>query len=200
MSSIDSLKTRLLKNSKWNGECLESTYKGRSQSGYALVKYKYSTTGAHRISWIVNFGDIPEGLWVLHKCDNPICVRPEHLFLGTAKENTDDMIKKGRNNYQGRTIFTEEEVNEAIEMRRNGMILRKIAEKLNTNISTLSAFFLRTSSKEKVKDFYAKPKYPLEIRKKAFELRKSGVKCKDIQKMLDIPKKTLSNIFKKGID
>ena len=51
---------------------------------------------AHRVSWLLSLGHIPEGLLVLHKCDNRICVRPNHLFLGTYKDNTQDAIKKGR--------------------------------------------------------------------------------------------------------
>lgn len=51
---------------------------------------------AHRFSWIINGGFIPEGYCILHKCDNPPCVRPDHLFLGTNSDNTHDAIRKGR--------------------------------------------------------------------------------------------------------
>lgn len=51
---------------------------------------------AHRFSWKLHFGPIPSGMNVLHKCDNTICVNPEHLFLGTALDNTQDMIRKNR--------------------------------------------------------------------------------------------------------
>lgn len=50
----------------------------------------------HRISWVLNFGKILNNLWVLHKCDNPSCVNPDHLWLGTSQENTHDREKKGR--------------------------------------------------------------------------------------------------------
>lgn len=60
------------------------------------VKGKSITMRAHRFSYEWHVGIIESGLFVLHKCDNRRCVNPDHLFLGTAKDNYDDMVRKGR--------------------------------------------------------------------------------------------------------
>lgn len=64
--------------------------------GYGYFKLGRKMQGAHRASWLINCGSIPGGLFVLHKCDNPPCVNPRHLWLGTAKDNTRDMFDKNR--------------------------------------------------------------------------------------------------------
>ena len=64
-------------------------------SGYGLFKSKGVQRGAHRYSWLIEYGVWPTPC-CLHKCDNPPCIRPDHLFEGSNKENTADMISKGR--------------------------------------------------------------------------------------------------------
>lgn len=75
--------------------CLE-WQAARIRSGYGVVWADKRLTYAHRFAWQQTFGAIPDGLRVLHHCDNPPCVRPDHLFLGTAADNSRDMVRKGR--------------------------------------------------------------------------------------------------------
>lgn len=76
----------------------------RNNRGYGKRTIGRRSYYAHRWAWIEAHGPIPDGLFVLHHCDNPACCEITHLFLGTAKDNTADMIAKGR--YRGGSDLT----------------------------------------------------------------------------------------------
>lgn len=68
----------------------------RNEDGYGRLYTAGENWFTHRYSWVLHNGPIPDGLWVLHHCDNPPCIRPDHLFLGTAATNVADMVAKDR--------------------------------------------------------------------------------------------------------
>jgi hypothetical protein len=80
-------------------KCHEWT-KAKSKEGYGKHTVNYKTVAAHRYIWEQVNGPIPKGKLVLHKCDNRCCVNPDHLFLGSQKDNCQDCMIKGRMNQQ----------------------------------------------------------------------------------------------------
>ncbi len=68
----------------------------KDKNGYGQFRVNNKTYKSHRISWILENGDIPENYCICHSCDNPLCCNPNHLFLGTHKDNIADRDKKGR--------------------------------------------------------------------------------------------------------
>jgi len=75
----------------------------KSEDGYGYFRFDGGMRKAHRMSWLFTNGEIPEGMFVCHSCDNPSCVNPEHLWLGTNQDNQDDMNEKGRHGFTKRT-------------------------------------------------------------------------------------------------
>jgi HNH endonuclease len=68
----------------------------KAAAGYGHIRYQYRIYQAHRLSFEFHNGPIPEGMDVCHRCDNPTCTKPDHLFIGTASDNMLDAYQKGR--------------------------------------------------------------------------------------------------------
>lgn len=84
-------------NSEFITECgCQIWTAGADGNGYGQFRFEGKLIGSHRASWIASRGPIPNGLHVLHRCDTPPCINPDHLFLGTPADNVADMIRKGR--------------------------------------------------------------------------------------------------------
>ena len=91
---------------------------------------------AHRMAWTLEVGKIPKGMQVLHHCDNPACVNPDHLFLGTNQDNVDDKMKKGRH---GRLLG---ESNPASKLTEEDVkLLRKLRAEQNYTYERLGKMF-----------------------------------------------------------
>jgi|SRR5262245_6530410 len=114
--------------------CWLWTARGRVGKGYGKFSVARGFNQlAHRIAWILARGPIPEGLHVLHGCDNKLCVRPDHLFLGTNADNVADMVRKGRQSCGSRksnAVLTNEKVLEIRRLRADtGLSYRKIGQR-----------------------------------------------------------------------
>lgn len=111
-------------------------------TGYGMFYINGKIVKAHRASWQLYFGEIPPSMLVLHKCDNRKCINPRHLFLGNHKDNSQDMIKKGRNRpvigeAHGMSRLKEPQVSEIKKLIKSGMAQRKIAAKFFISAATV---------------------------------------------------------------
>jgi len=110
---------------------------------YEKISKNGKRTLISRVMWIDKHGPIPNGKEIRHKCDNPLCINPEHLEIGTHYENMQDMVKRGRckGSHPGSenpsAKLTESDVLKIIKMRKNGKLLIELAKKYNVSLSCI---------------------------------------------------------------
>jgi len=105
---------------------------------YMNLDKKEISVRPHRFSYMIFKGEIPDGLLICHSCDNPACVNPQHLFLGTQKINIQDALKKERMNgpkgtKQWLAKFKDDDIREIRKLKSSGMNGNQIAKKYNVN-------------------------------------------------------------------
>ena len=128
----------------WTANCTKDS-KGRRR--YGLIGAGRRGEGmlyAHRVSWEIHNGPIPNGLQVLHRCDNPQCVNPSHLFLGTQLDNMHDMVRKGRRGVTGpksgagaKSTLSSADLYRLRKDVQSGARLPEIADKYSVCVSTV---------------------------------------------------------------
>jgi DNA-binding transcriptional regulator YiaG len=123
-----------------SGECwIWTAFRSK---GYGMFQLKGKAEGAHRIAYTLAYGPIPEGMFVCHACDNPPCVRPDHLWLGTIQDNNRDRDQKGRADYDGEknphAKLTQAQVDDIRYLYETGNYTRQaLADTYGISVSTI---------------------------------------------------------------
>lgn len=117
--------------------------KSIARKGYGIMWVQNEKNGAHRYSWELYHGPIPKGMFVLHKCDVPSCVNPDHLFLGTHQDNMDDMRSKGRERYvKGEACHSaklkESDVVQIRKLKKEGVSSIRLSELFNVIVDSIN--------------------------------------------------------------
>lgn len=119
---------------------------GCKANGYGVFRLRGKHYKAHRASWVIANGDIPKGIFVLHKCDNPPCSNPEHLFLGTAVDNSRDKLRKNRRT--GGEKLSEEQVKEIRNLLKMGVTGVRIQKDYSISETTVTNIKLNRTWKD----------------------------------------------------
>lgn len=126
-----------------DGGCWTWIGAGATGKEYGIISFNRGTIKAHRASYMLNVGPIPPGMRVLHKCDNPACVNPDHLFLGTQADNMSDMWAKNRHPPTGlrgeRNPSAKLTVSSVRFIRSSNMSCDQLAMTLGVSVSTVRA-------------------------------------------------------------
>jgi hypothetical protein len=138
------IEVRFWANLDKSGDCWTWKLATRGAHGYGITKWQGRSYATHRVAWELTHGPIPPGVLVCHHCDNPPCCRPDHLFLGTPRDNMQDMIAKGRarppsrrGEAAGRALLTENQVRAIRRRHADGETMAALARDYRVGFGTV---------------------------------------------------------------
>lgn len=121
-------------------ECIEWPY-SKNHNGYGVVWLNGKVFRAHRVSFEKHIGEIGKGMVVIHDCDNPACVNPNHLKIGSQKDNLADMHRKNRaakGGHHGNSKLSESDVIAAKQKHKSGISIYRLAKLYDVNWTTMN--------------------------------------------------------------
>lgn len=139
------LAQELIESSEQQDEC-RVWVKRRHAKGYGEKTFNGVKDRVHRFAFAVFHGDFDDAWQVCHTCDNPPCINPNHLFLGTHDDNHADKVNKGRQaqgSNHGIAKLTEADIPEIFRLRKDGLLHREIADKFGVTRSRISTILAR---------------------------------------------------------
>jgi len=117
----------------------------KTSKGYGILHFAgpplFRKTTAHRIAWVLAQGELERSELVLHRCDNPSCVNVKHLFIGSPKENTEDMVRKGRHSWRDGTPWqklNDHDVVRILALRQEGWTQQEVADSFGVSRPLIS--------------------------------------------------------------
>jgi hypothetical protein len=128
-------KERFWKRVNKTATCWLWTGPPHGNNGYGVTCRHGKVQKAHVVAYELTHGSVPEGRKVLHKCDTPLCVRPDHLFIGSQRDNALDMLRKGRATYAKLSFDVVRKIRTDLKHGTSGVELSK---KYNVSKSTIS--------------------------------------------------------------
>lgn len=195
----------------WTGSALPT--------GYGKLTVNGKQTSTHRISYVVHYGPIPPGMHVCHRCDNPRCIRFDHLWLGTPKANMQDRDRKGRDRYKGKgktprirgprtDKINPDLATEIHQLRSCGMYTADIAQQVGMSTGAIRRFLRGDTWKESYQeiraDLKSRTSAPRSIHRAKLtgdqvreirQLHSNGVTRQQLAENFDIKLSTLSDLL-----
>lgn len=146
----ESLKSRILVKFRGVSGCWE-WYGYITKYGYGQTTYRSKSILANRLSWMLFNGELKKELDVCHHCDNPKCINPDHLFVGTASENIQDCFNKNRKSHKGvnhpGAKITDDDVKKILQLRRTGWTYRKLSDRFKISVGAVNCVINRRTWK-----------------------------------------------------